>query len=194
MRRQPRSRRQRAAAASSPWEDFAHEVERSRRYEHPFALVVLPLPSVVSEASAELFPQDRGTRLRTRSVDRVWLVGRSVYLLLPETARAGALGLLARLERESNGFLSAASARVVAFPEDGLTPLALIATLREGRPLSDLGLVLPRPSRNGASAAQDAPTGVDGVVPRGGVRGALDRALLRRTRASHQRDQCPAVD
>jgi hypothetical protein len=118
--------------------------------------VVLPLPRPVSEASAELFSHDRGTpRLRARSVDRVWLVGCSVYLLLPETARAGALRLLARLERESNGFLSASSARVVAFPEDGLTPFALIASLREGRPLSDLGLVLPRPSPNGASAAHE---------------------------------------
>jgi hypothetical protein len=193
--REPRSRRRLAAAASTPWEDFAREFARSRRYEHPFALVVLPLPNVVSETSADFLAHDRGhSGLRTRTIDKVWLVGRSLYLLLPETDRAGALTLIARFERESKGFISGSSASAVSFPEDGLTPFALIASLSNGRTLSEPGVVLPQPSTNGDQPPHDAATGVNGVVPRGGARGVLDRVLLGRTRAPHRRDRGSSVN
>jgi hypothetical protein len=193
--RQPRSRRRPAAAASTPWEEFAREFARSRRYEHPFALVVLPLPSVVSAMSAEFLAHERGqSGPRIRSIDKVWLVGRSLYLLLPETDRRGALTLIARLERESSGLVSGMAASAVSFPEDGLTPFALIASLPNARTLSELGPLLPQPSTNGAQRAHDGSTGVDGAVPRGGVRGALDRVLLRRTRPPQDRDRDSAVN
>jgi hypothetical protein len=185
----------RAAAASTPWKDFAREVERSRRYEHPFALIVLPLPEAVSEVNAKFLEQGRDRAgLRIRTIDKVWLVGRSLYLLLPETATRGALGLLSRLERESHGFLSAGSARIVAFPEDGLTPLALIASLREGWPLSDLGDVLPPTGTNGGRADYDLPTGDSAGAPPAGVRVALHRALLSRARVFRYRDPGSAAD
>jgi hypothetical protein len=193
--RQPRSRRRPAAATSTPWEEFAREFARGRRYEHPFALVVLPLPGVVGATSTEFLAHERGQfGLRIRSIDKVWLVDRSLYLLLPETDRRGALTLIARLERESSGIISGLSASAASFPEDGLTPFALIASLRNGRPLSELDPLLPQPSTNGAQPAHDGSTGVDGAVPRRGVRGALDRVLLRRTQAPQHRDRDSAVN
>jgi hypothetical protein len=157
--------------------------------------VVLPLPSVVSATSTEFLAHERGQAgPRIRSIDKVWLVGRSLYVLLPETDRKGALALIARLERESSGLMSARSASAVSFPEDGLTPFALIASLRNGRTLGELDPVLPQPSTNGAQPAHDRSTGVDGAMPRGGVRGALDRVLLRRTQAPQHRDRDSAVD
>jgi hypothetical protein len=192
------SRRQLAPAPANPWGDFAPEFERSRRYEHPFALVVWPLSKVISEATPDALAHGNDASIvRIRSVDKAWLVGGSVYLLLPETTRADALMLLARLERESKGFISAASARAVAFPEDGLTAFALIASLREGQPLSELGLLLP-PSTNGAKPSHEEPSRVDGradgVVPTRGLRGLLDRALLKRTRILHDHDRSSALD
>ena len=172
---------QRPASSSAPWEEFAYEVARSRRYEHPVTLVVLPLPSDAAP-------------IRVRSVDTVWLLGDSLCLLLPETARTGAFGLLTRLVRESAGLVSTSSARVVSFPEDGPTPLGLIARLRDSLPPSELDFQLRGPSTNGAKPARQAPTGVDGVNLRHGVRRVLDRALLGRARVFHHSDRKPAID
>jgi hypothetical protein len=160
--------------------------------------VVWPLSKVISEATPDVLAHGTDASvLRIRSVDKVWLVGGSVYLLLPETTRAGALMLLARLERESKGFISAASARAVAFPEDGLTAFALIASLREGQPLREFGPVLP-PSTNGAKPSDDEPSRADGrvngAVPTRGLRRLLDRALLKRTGVLHDRDRSSALD
>ena len=76
-----------------------------------------------------------------RSVDSVWCHGCSIYALLPETDRAGAEGLLARVRRESPEQLPAEGVQIAAFPENGCTGGALLAALAPSRETSRPSLV-----------------------------------------------------
>ena len=63
-----------------------------------------------------------------RLVDRTWVDDGAVYLLLPETSRAGADSLIGRLQMVAADLLPG-DVRVATFPDDGLTSGALISAV-----------------------------------------------------------------
>lgn len=72
-------------------------------------------------------------RLRTtiRSADTAWVERGSVYVLLTESDREAALGLLARLGgAQLQALTSGDDVRVACFPQDGITANALRAVVR----------------------------------------------------------------
>jgi hypothetical protein len=94
------------AEAHGSFEDLEREVSRSRRFGHPFVLARLPL----ARSGAE--PDRRRERTLTllssliRTVDRVWVDGKDVYLLFPESDRAMGTTALARLHEPLSHVLS----------------------------------------------------------------------------------------
>jgi hypothetical protein len=131
-----------------PWALARRELERSRRYGHPLALVrVVPAPArdvehvarpvrrlrgerggrVGRDAVAELVSTLRGT---LRDIDSVWSDRRGVFLLLPESDVDAGYALAHRLCTADQPVLSDEDdVRVGAFPSDGLTLDALIAAV-----------------------------------------------------------------
>jgi hypothetical protein len=119
-RRRRRARWEPAPSGLSGNALLRHEVDRSRRHDHPLALVRLP----VSDGQA-LTRAYREVAALKRSVDVVWVESRDVFVLLPEADRTGAKGFLARVRAAASPALALAEVRLACFPEDGLTPAAL---------------------------------------------------------------------
>lgn len=139
------------ATPEDPWALARRELERSRRYGHPLALVrVVPIPARHAEATAPTASSVRlGRRGRAgragrdaaaelvlalrdtlRDIDAVWTDRRGVFLLLPETDVEAGRSLVARLHGGEQPFLTADDdVRVGAFPADGLTLDALVAAV-----------------------------------------------------------------
>lgn len=116
----------------SPSEEVRLELERSRRFGRQFALVCL---------SSRRGIEDRWTHVRElanelssllRRVDRVWIEGPRVYMLLPECDRTMVEAMLLRI-REPLARLAGEDVRpdvsLAVFPEDGLTKSALYSAL-----------------------------------------------------------------
>lgn len=149
----------------NPWEEVGRELDRARRYGREFALVRIPAP-VPRNGSRRTDADSDAAHLSSfvRTVDRVWTGGGATYALLPETGRAGAEALLARVARHPFHLLAREGVRTAAFPEDGVTSGALIEAL-EGRRSGDRQTshrdagsprVLPKP----AHALVAAPDGI----------------------------------
>jgi hypothetical protein len=141
-----------------PWAVARREMERSRRYGHPLALV-----RVVAAPAARGAEQDppappappaprAGRRLRAeraaragrdagaqlvaglrgtlRDIDSVWSDRRGVFMLLPESDVEAGRGLAQRLRAGDQPVLNPEDdVRIGAFPSDGLTLDALIAAV-----------------------------------------------------------------
>ena len=118
-----------------PAQELQLELERSRRFGHPFALVGI---------WCRLNPPERWTFLRevassldglVRRVDRVWIQESGVYVLLPECDRTKLEAALARW-RDPVARLFGEDARAqmssAVFPDDGLTSRALLDALARG--------------------------------------------------------------
>jgi len=78
------------------FDNLEPEVSRSRRFGHSFFLARIPCPLPAAEAGWH----DRAAALVAsliRGVDRVWVDGRDVYLLLPESDHATGTAALARI-------------------------------------------------------------------------------------------------
>lgn len=130
------------------------ELERSRRYDRAFILIRAPLPE-----SADGGRDATVAELRTmlRGSDLLCLTVRQVYLLVPEADRTAGELLVARIhERVGDGVTSTGLA-MVAFPEDGLTLGALLASLRGGTADQHrrLGHIPRRDRRPGATAIKN---------------------------------------
>jgi hypothetical protein len=100
------------------------ELQRSRRFGRPMALVRFRPGAAATEAAARV----AGTG---RQVDRVWTIGPDILVLLPESGPSQAQAYVARLTRSLPAL--AEPPRVATFPNDGLTLSALAAELYNGR-------------------------------------------------------------
>jgi lipopolysaccharide/colanic/teichoic acid biosynthesis glycosyltransferase len=109
--------RSRPAAREDSPQTLDRELERSRRHEHPLALVRLAAPA------GEVESMHACVRALVRGVDSVWPDGNGVVVLLPESDRDDAEALLGRLRAALPGKIG--GARIACFPADGLTAGAL---------------------------------------------------------------------
>jgi hypothetical protein len=94
------------AASLGSFEDLEREVNRSRRYGHPFCLARFPRRRPRAEADRW---QDQTLGLLSsliRAVDRVWFDGKDVYVLLPESDRAAGTAALSRIREPLSQVLS----------------------------------------------------------------------------------------
>jgi hypothetical protein len=114
------------------FEDFRLELERSRRYGHPFFLARF----VCGQADEGRFERSgrvaHAVRSLVRAVDLVWAEGRNVYVLLPECDLETGEAALERIRQPLAKFSSdeqrIETGRAV-FPEDGLTAGAVLDAL-----------------------------------------------------------------
>lgn len=127
---------QRAPAASvsmdevqAGWHHFAVELDRARRHERPLAVIRISPPADTSRSEAD---RKRELARQLRSVDRAWIDGDDIYILLPESDSAAGQAMLSRIGRLGSSWVG--EARMAAFPDDGITTAALLAALR-GRPV-----------------------------------------------------------
>jgi hypothetical protein len=126
------------------WNEFRRELRRARRGGQPLTMLRLAaeeLPSEGPDGRSDLGSRARRLALDLRLVDRTWVDGASIYVLLPETTRAAADALISRIRATSPGQLPE-HVRIATFPENGLTSGALIAAVNDG----DVDLV-PTPIR-----------------------------------------------
>jgi hypothetical protein len=133
--RRSRERGLRAELVSQEWspsEELQVELDRSRRFGRRFALVrISPRRgfeggwNAVRELAYEL-------GALVRRIDRVWIEGASVYLLLPECDRTRVEALLERLRDPLSRLLAENERPEVSsavFPDDGMTRGALMDSL-----------------------------------------------------------------
>lgn len=117
------------ASFERSWDSFRRELDRSRRFGRPFVLVRIPAhdedrPNGSSDGSLAMLP------LMLRSIDHVWAMDGSMYLLLPESNGDVARDVLARLRSAMPDVLPEEGVEIALFPDDGLTTGALLANLR----------------------------------------------------------------
>ena len=159
--------------SEDPWALARRELERSRRYGHPLALVrVVPISARRDEAAAPAGSSSSrlGRRSRAgragrdaaaelvlalretlRDIDAVWTDRRGVFLLLPETDVAAGRSLVSRLRGGEQPFLAAEDdVRVGAFPADGLTLDSLIGAVTRPVPAPALPVATREPEHEGA--------------------------------------------
>lgn len=153
------------------------ELERSRRYQRSFALIQVKGDATENDrlrpTTASIAAQLRDA---VRQLDHVWGIDGSVFVLLPECGRPMAEALVVRLFDERPELVLGRSARIVAFPSDGLTTGALLDRLTD-----DVALpALPTVSGNAGNGAAPAGYAV--------TRRMATRRLVERVRAiAHRR-------
>jgi hypothetical protein len=118
----------RSAKDADGWDALRRELDRSRRFGHPFVLLKIR-PGTPGSRRRRAGEFAETIRSHVRSVDLVWARGRSVYALLPETDRGGGAHAVARLWEEVPALRTASAIAFAAFPDDGLTSGALLAAL-----------------------------------------------------------------
>lgn len=123
-----RGREQRAELAAFR-SSLRAELERSRRYDRSFILMRAPLPA--SNAAHRHTVID-GLRAMLRGSDLLCVADRHLYLLVPEAERAAGELLVARIRESLGEGVTSTELMMVAFPQDGLTLGALLASLRGG--------------------------------------------------------------
>ena len=123
-----------AEVAEAAWNEFHRELRRARRHARSLSLVRLVTSEPGADRDDAPAPDPgaivRRIGLHLRLMDRAWVDGRSVFVLLPESRREAAETLLARV-RESVPDLITATPRIATFPDDGLTSGALIGALHD---------------------------------------------------------------
>jgi hypothetical protein len=125
--------RRRPRAGDDPWELLYREVDRSRRHRHELVLVRLAPPARRRGERRVLELAASALRPAIRSVDVLWIADDAIFVLLPETDRAAAEGLLRRLE-DRVAKVAPDGARLACFPQDGLTANALRAAVARSMP------------------------------------------------------------
>jgi len=113
------------------------ELDRSRRHGRPFVLIKVPLRT--SPSAERRRRKRRDAPITTggpgeldpvlRNTDQAWTTETDLYLLLPESDRPHGRICLDRLRRRAPDLLDDSAARVVAFPDDGVTSGALLDLL-----------------------------------------------------------------
>jgi hypothetical protein len=171
------------------WMLARRELERSRRYGHPLALVrIVPLQPMrtrleagvdVDAPSSRRARADRaaadlvsGLRETLREIDAVWTDRRGVFMLLPESDAASGHALVGRLRSGERPLLTGEDdVRVGAFPADGLTLDAMIAAVTRPVAAPALPVMLAEdegaPMRRRLRSASGHPT-AEGVADQAG--------------------------
>lgn len=134
----------------SPAVVFELELERSRRFSHPFTIMRVETDPALGGYWPHEAPNATASRIRewVRSVDVVWEHCNSVYVLMPECDRAQAAQALARITELEPGLCRPGRVRTAAFPLDGLTIPALLHALEN-----------PVPAWRGSEVGSPARTG-----------------------------------
>jgi hypothetical protein len=114
------------ADADAGWSEFHRELARARRFDGQFVLVRFPVLSV-SEPAALAAIRDE-LAVRGRRIDRLWIDESNILILLPETSKAAAETVLARI-RAGTSALAAIEPALAAFPEQGITSGTLISAV-----------------------------------------------------------------
>jgi hypothetical protein len=114
------------STAEAGWAEFRREMRRSRRGVKTLTIVRVPMAEEVGED--ELDARSEALAAHLRLVDRTWIDDSSIYVLLPESAKAAAGTLFTRV-RDLAPALLPADLRIATFPDDGLTSGAIIAAL-----------------------------------------------------------------
>jgi hypothetical protein len=171
------------------WMLARRELERSRRYGHPLALVrIVPLQPMRTRLEAGVdvdAPSSRRARLdraaadlvsglreTLREIDAVWTDRRGVFMLLPESDAASGHALVRRLRSGERPLLTGEDdVRVGAFPADGLTLDAMIAAVTRPVAAPALPVMLAEdegaPMRRRLRSASGHPT-AEGVADQAG--------------------------
>lgn len=148
-RLRPRARLGHSAAFGRvSFDNLEPEVRRSRRFGHSFFLARIPCPLSVAEADGL---RNRAAALLAsliRDVDSVWVDGRDVYVLLPESDRAMGTAALARI----SGPLSQ------VLPEDARDPIRVVVFAPDECPTSGALLAVLHGRVRDEKARAPAPT------------------------------------
>ncbi len=121
----------------SPSEELQSELDRSRRFGHHFALIRISSRREIENKWSSVRDLAYGVSSLLRRVDRVWIDGTGVYLLLPECDRTMVEALLDRLHEPLSRLLGESGRSEVSsavFPDDGMTSGALLGALTANRP------------------------------------------------------------
>jgi hypothetical protein len=134
-----------SATAQDPWDVLRRELDRARRYGRPLILLQIA-PHADAAGAPPDDPHYRRRRARFRRAgqdgdgvsylrthlrtgDEVWRVHERIFVMLPEANYDCAAGLVERLKTRAPHLFGATDLRIAAFPEDGLTAGALLASL-----------------------------------------------------------------
>jgi hypothetical protein len=151
-----------SAADDTAWTEFRRELRRARRSGRPLTLLRIPVAEPASSDAPGAANLARAIGAELRLIDRTWVDGDSIYLMLPESSRSAATVVVDRLAAEPATAV-AATARMATFPEDGLTSGALLAAVH-GTAVGQVPIPL-RPSHEEASIrAVDADAALGGVT------------------------------
>lgn len=134
---------------------FGRELVRARRHETPLALI--RLPDAVGAGGSDLRRRVAEVRRHLRRIDVVWVRGRDVVLVLPETDGAAAAHVIGRLRSLVPAVLTGVDPKIAAFPGDGLTAGALLAVVEGRRLLGPAPAPTPALPAAPAPAAREAP-------------------------------------
>lgn len=113
------------------WQRVRWELERARRHGRPLVLARLPLVASADDATARQLPLE--VRPLLRATDDVWVDRNDLMLLMPEVTSAQVQPALARVAAALGARAMSGGARVAAFPEDGLTLVALCQRIADPR-------------------------------------------------------------
>ena len=125
----------------TPSDEVRIELERSRRFGRQFALVCLSSRRRIEDPWTHVRALAHELSSLLRRVDRVWIDGPCVYMLLPECNRTMAEAMLLRIREplaRMAGEDAPPEASLAVFPEDGLTKGALFRSLITDRRTSSL--------------------------------------------------------
>ena len=140
------------AEASDGWAEFHRELNRARRFDRPFGIV--RYVGVDRGVIAERQVRDR-VAASARRIDRTWLDGGDLFMLLPESDAAAVESAVARAQYAAGAPLD--TAVTALFPANGITSGALIACLyqADASPVA-IGALSPAPAVHGGAASTDA--------------------------------------
>jgi hypothetical protein len=116
------------AADDTAWTEFRRELRRARRSGRPLTLLRIPIPEPASSDVPGSATLVRAIGAELRLIDRTWVDGDSIYLMLPESSRSAATVVVDRLAA-APATVAVGAAHMATFPEDGLTSGALLAAV-----------------------------------------------------------------
>ncbi|HEY7003671.1 MAG TPA: hypothetical protein VH281_05265 [Gaiellaceae bacterium] len=117
-------------------EELQLELDRSRRFGHRFALIYISSRRGIESGWSSLHDLGHAVSSLLRRIDRVWVDGTGVYLLLPECDRTMVEAALDRLREPLSRLVGDSEPPAVSsavFPDDGLTSAALLGALKDNR-------------------------------------------------------------
>ena len=119
-----------AAVTAEPaegWAEFHRELSRARRFDRPFGIV--RFVGIGGGVMTDSHVRDRVAAL-ARRIDRVWLDGGDLFMLLPEADAGAVETAVARARYRVGEALDRAF--TATFPANGITSGSLVACLYQG--------------------------------------------------------------